>query len=71
MSKPIPSYKDIREIKIIEVIKVVRGVGKGEQSMPYRFIDEYYDPKSGKLLARTDSMAQYNPMTIQDEKEFK
>lgn len=51
---PVPSEGDLREVKVIEVIYVQRGVGGGRiEEDPFRLIDEYYTLE-GELLARRD-----------------
>ena len=51
---PVPSEGDLREVKVIEVIYIQRGVGGGRyEDDPFRLIDEYYTLE-GDLLARRD-----------------
>lgn len=51
---PVPSEGDLREVKVIEVIYVRRGIGGGRtKDDPFRLIDEYYT-LDGALLARRD-----------------
>lgn len=54
MAKLSPSIGDVKSVKVIQVIEVERGIGKGVEGDPYRIMREYYDFE-GAFLARFDT----------------